>query len=87
MSYLSRAQSHHLVHTDQYQSMYRVLNVFALMNAVLGEDLRFLFFDLSCDTNISHFCVFDITFPCCPTTQEGRRAHVAWSRHILRLVQ
>ena len=33
--------------------MYRVLNVFALMNAALGEDFRFLFFDLSCDINIT----------------------------------
>lgn len=30
------------VHTDQYQAMYRVLNAFSLLNALISEKLNYL---------------------------------------------
>jgi len=76
------------VHTDQYQAMYRVLNSFALINAVLGK----LFIQLAVDDLLRSVCPSPIVLPRTPflgypEAKKGRRPYVAWTSHFLCLVQ
>lgn len=68
--------------------MYRVLMSFALINATLGMPLYLTEVSSQLSNSFISYPLLSYTaIPGCSETQQGRRTYVAWTCHILRLVQ
>jgi len=66
--------------------MYRVLNAFALMNAILSEYCVSYLFLRNADLDLSYFRLSHALIFGPSSTSQWRESYVAWSRHLLRLV-